>query len=797
MPLPHGALSPFINGEFVHIAKPERSFEALNPQCPNETLAIAIWSKELVDGLIAGMRSAQANFSLLGLAQRLTLVEKFAASILENRDEFKSQLMLELGRSRAAVDEEWRLCEYMLKGLAGFCRKVLAEQTDEAGWSWAYAPVGICLISANVSLPLFSLLSSALPSLVAGNAVCLRPSQHALLSSSLLASCAFHAKLPPGLFQLIYGDLEVYRRLILTGQFDCVLYCGGDESLEQIRRDLSGNHNTRIVLSGGGKNASVVLSSADVEMAANHVVYGATVDCGQRLEATGLAFVHQSVLDAFVSHLVSLVKNMPIGVKANLGNGNEHVMGPLCGANSFERFLRFQGIAARESAETLRWGKPIDNAGNGYFVSPGVHLLSLDKVEKSVYASNAFFGPDVCVVPFEDPLDVVKMLNRMKSARVASLHGANPEDAQALRRQCIVPGFNWNTPTTSVDPFLPSVGRGLAGNSYVTGMRFLFNTVYPRSLSFSKNHFVNELLGVSEKIATKASLVLLFLAIALSAIFSCASYADYKKSVDGNEVVKGKFYPRANRFQLGIGGGGILNQSFINTYMASGYLTYHFSEWHAVSAEGFYGVSSDRNQRTCVENFYKDTVRTAAYGATTKCDPNKEDVTTPRNDATDKEAYGNEYNDQKEGLQKNAPFERKPAYMPIRQIKSMAMLNYQWTPVYGKALWFLSSVGYMDLFANVGVGVAMSDYYPLQDTLVSGELAIEGTANPNEYGIEGRPVPESQTSPTMSLGIGTRFFFLKHMLVDVNLRNFTVLAQTGQSSFMNFIAMWGGVGVLF
>jgi outer membrane beta-barrel protein len=799
-----GVFFPFINGRFSELSKPERTFEAKNPARPAEVIAVSRWSKDLVGEITSGLRLAQAVHQKLGIDERLVVVARFVTALRANSEQFKSAMCLELARSRMAVDEEWAMCESLFEILPGFCRDALSTKSEESGWSWAYAPVGLCLLSSNVALPVYSLLSAALPALVAGNAVCLRPSLHCPLSGRLLATCAQAAEIPPGLVQLIFGDLEAYRRLLHSQQFDCVLYTGGEESLEQIRRDLSTSQNTRMVLCGGGKNAALVLPSADIDAAAAHVLYGATVDCGQRLESTGLAFVHESALEGFVDALVALVKTMPIGVKSDLGEPGRHIMGPLCGATSWERYLRFQGIAARESEETLRWGKPIDNASNGYFVSPGVHLLPLGKVVASVYASNAFFGPDVCVIPVPNAEAAVDALNTMKAARSLSVHAGYEEEVVRVRHDSHVPTVMWNSPTTDLDTHLPTVGRGRAGNSYVTGVRFLFNTVYPRTLNTAGGKLraagsVGKSLGVA--LLAMVGLAASFLTPALHG--ASTARADYKKAVEGNEVVKGKFYPKAGRFQLNVGGGTILNQSFIDTYLIAGSATYHFNEWHAVNVEGFFGISADRTERTCVENFYRDTKRAAQYDESSgECggvaDSTKDNAGTPANAANDSAAYGGSPTpENKQDFERNKPLERKPAYMPIRQINTMLMANYQWTPVYGKALWFLSAVGYLDLYASLGLGVAMSDYTPYVTTFPDGTKTTDGTDNPDWYGEEGRPEVLSETSPTVGMGIGSRFFFAKHFMLNVDLRNFTVIAKTGDSSFMNFFAIWGGVGVLF
>lgn len=473
---------PYINGRFISLDKPEHVFQLHNPANPNDILARSGWHKELVDSILDGMKQAQKKFQLTSIEERLTYVARLRGYLADNHEEIKSQMMLELSRSRAAVEEEWQLCENLFKIFTEFCQRELSVRKEDAGWEWSYAPLGLVLMATNIALPFYSLLSSALPALMGGNAVCVKPSSHCLLSGSLLANGFHQAAFPPGLIQFVYGNMDVFRRLLLTHQFDTVLCTGGEESLEQIRRDASAQQNIRLVLCGGGKNAVYVTEQADLAKAIPNILYGSCVDAGQRLEATGLVFVAKNKLDEFQDQFIAAIKKMPIGAREDLNRRDTHVMEPLCSLNAWDRYLRFQGIAAREACETLRWGKPIDNHSEGYFVSPGVHLMQATKMEKSVYASNAFFGPDVCLIGVEHTEEVISLINSLKSIRALSVHSAEPSLISELHKQCHVPTLLWNAPTTTLHPLAPSSGRGNAGSGYTTGVRFLHATVGPQSI---------------------------------------------------------------------------------------------------------------------------------------------------------------------------------------------------------------------------------------------------------------------------------------------------------------------------
>lgn len=476
---------PYINGHFVPLSKPERVFQSHNPANPNDLLAQAGWNKEFIDPVVNGMKEAQKKFRLTSLEERLNFIKKLIGFLKDNADEIKSNMMLELSRSRIAVEDEWSLCEKLFTLLPKFCESTLSVKTDEEGWEWFYAPLGMVLISSNIALPVYSLLSSVLPALAAGNSVCIRPSSHCLLSGSLLASGFHQASFPDGVVQVVYGDFEVFRRLLLTHQFNTVLYTGGEESLEQLRRDTSIQQNIRLVLCGGGKNAAYVTAQANIDDAIQKVMFGCCLDAGQRLESTGLVFVSNKIVNEFTDKFVSAIKKMPIGAREDLNRSDIHVMEPLCSSTAWERYLRFQGIAAREADETLRWGKPIDNLTEGFFVSPGVHVMNINKVTNSVYASNAFFGPDMCLVPVDNDEQVISVLENLNATRCLSVHALYSEVVSQVRRKSSVPSVLWNLPTTTLNPALPNIGRGNAGNNYVTGMRFLFSSVYPQTLNVS------------------------------------------------------------------------------------------------------------------------------------------------------------------------------------------------------------------------------------------------------------------------------------------------------------------------
>ena len=276
--------------------------------------------------------------------------------------------------------------------------------------------------------------------------------------------------------------------------------------------------------------------------------------------------------------------------------------------------------------------------------------------------------------------------------------------------------------------------------------------------------------------------------LVLMSMFSSEWAFGYRRAVEGKDNVKNKIYPRKKRVEISPYAGLILNQSYIQTFLVGGGLTYNLSDEWGISFDASITSNSDKGERTCIENFYRD--------------PDSQ-LAAP----CDEEGNGGaleELGSRDDGRTANYG----PAYVPIREIENILFLNTVWTPVYGKQLVFLSFTSYFDLYFEFGGGLVNSLFYPEQPILKNGLPArgVEDTssdevtagAEPEDtyaYGIEGRPEAESQSNPTINLGIGQKFHFFNKAHLKISLRNMTLLGT--HSTFENLFVLKFGVGLRF
>ena len=271
-------------------------------------------------------------------------------------------------------------------------------------------------------------------------------------------------------------------------------------------------------------------------------------------------------------------------------------------------------------------------------------------------------------------------------------------------------------------------------------------------------------------------LVAIFLSLGLGSLATQAQA--YEKATEGQDVVMRKLFPKRKRLQIESKGGLILNQSYLNTFLVNGTVSYFFNEEWGMSAEANMAVNIEKGERGCIESFYND----PEFVIGDECGPDVFDQ-----DSSGLANWG-------------------PAYVPIRELKYIIGGNLIWNPVYGKQIVLLSATNYFDVYVTMGGGVAFSDYYALQNDLPDGREARgsfskedragnPGTKDENEIGLFGRPIPESQSSILASASVGQRFHFLERFMVTAELKNYLLIGT--DAGFDTFFSLSGGLGMRF
>jgi acyl-CoA reductase-like NAD-dependent aldehyde dehydrogenase len=253
-------------------------------------------------------------------------------------------------------------------------------------------PIGVVGAIAPWNFPLLLTLWKVGPALAAGNSVVVKPDEHTPLSILEFARIAERNGLPPGVLNIVPGDgREAGARLASHPDIGKIAFTGSTEVGREIMRLASGTVK-QVTLELGGKGPSIVLDDADLDMAADGVLYGCFVYSGQVCESGTRALVPRSIYDEFVERLVTRAQTIEVGPTRDWDTD----MGPVINAKQQARILEFVRGAGADGATVVLGGQAID--GPGFWVQPTIVTGVTNDMR---IAREEVFGPVLVVIAYD------------------------------------------------------------------------------------------------------------------------------------------------------------------------------------------------------------------------------------------------------------------------------------------------------------------------------------------------------------------------------------------------------------
>lgn len=229
-------------------------------------------------------------------------------------------------------------------------------------------PVGVVAMITPWNDPTLTPARKLGPALVSGNTVVLKPARETPLAADLLVRALVEAGLPDGVLNMLVAEHAVFDAAVLASErLAAVTFTGSTAVGLGLSRRLAGR-NVRLQAEMGGKNASVVLADADLELAVATILGAAFGQAGQRCTATSRVIVEDAVHDAFVARLGQALAGLAPGPSLDPATR----IGPLVSRRQQQEVLAHIARAREAGGEiVLGGGVPQDAAcAHGCFVEP-------------------------------------------------------------------------------------------------------------------------------------------------------------------------------------------------------------------------------------------------------------------------------------------------------------------------------------------------------------------------------------------------------------------------------------------
>ncbi len=277
-------------------------------------------------------------------------------------------------------------------------------------------PLGVVGLITPWNFPIAIPAWKMAPALVSGNSVVIKPASQAPAMTFEIARALAEAGLPKGVLSVVTGDgRSVGGELATNPAVVAVSFTGSYSVGQQIYKQLA-ERMARAQMEMGGKNPTIVLGDADLDLAATLVAKAGFGLTGQACTATSRAIVEKSVVEPFIEKLAAKAKALKVG--NGLTQGVE--MGPAVNQQELDGNFEHIQHAQREGAKVVVGGQRLSEGelAQGFFMSPAVLR---DVTPKMRIAREEVFGPVVAVMAVENFDEALALANSLDVGLSASI----------------------------------------------------------------------------------------------------------------------------------------------------------------------------------------------------------------------------------------------------------------------------------------------------------------------------------------------------------------------------------------
>ncbi len=410
----------FIAGEWVSAAT-GKTYQNLNPADTRET--VATYQQSSQAEAVAAINAATAAFAVwaaMTSVARGRILSKSSQLLEARKAELAELLTREEGKTLAeATGEVQRACD-ILRFFGGLSYTIggqtIPHDLPQNLLFTRREPLGVVGLITPWNFPIAIPAWKLAPALVSGNTVVLKPASQAPAMSFEIAKVLAEAGLPKGVFNVVTGDgRSVGGELATNASVAALSFTGSTKVGTQIYQQLA-QRMARAQMEMGGKNPTIVLADADLDLAARLVSIAGFGLTGQACTATSRVIVEKSVAAQFTEKLIEKAKAIVVGNGLKQGV----TMGPAVNEQEFKGNFDYIEIAKNEGGTVAYGGTRLGDGelAHGFFMQPTI----ITGVTPSMrIAKEEVFGPVIAIIAVENFDEAMAVANGIDVGLSASI----------------------------------------------------------------------------------------------------------------------------------------------------------------------------------------------------------------------------------------------------------------------------------------------------------------------------------------------------------------------------------------
>lgn len=421
----------WIGGIWV-AAQSGRMIELVSPNSEAVIGSVAEADESDMDAAVAAARAAfdTGPWARTSPAERIAILKKMAVHLHTRTDDLARAWTLQMGGLASFAPMMTAGATMGLETIISIAEAFkFVEQRPSTGAAVgliAQEPVGVVAAIAPWNGPYGIMLNKVGYALAAGCTVIMKPSPETPLEAYIIAEAAEAAGVPAGVVNLVCGHREASDHLVCNPGVDKVSFTGSTVAGKRIA-SVCGERIARTTLELGGKSAAIVLDDFPIEAAAAMLAGTACMMSGQVCAMLSRVLVSRHRHDVLAAAIAAEMAKITIGHSDDPATQ----LGPVAMKRQLERIEMYIEEGKR-TATLICGGKRPAHLATGYFIEPTLfaHVDNASRI-----AQEEIFGPVLCLIPYDDEEDAIRIANESHFGLNGSVLTHDVEAAYRIARR--------------------------------------------------------------------------------------------------------------------------------------------------------------------------------------------------------------------------------------------------------------------------------------------------------------------------------------------------------------------------
>jgi RHH-type transcriptional regulator, proline utilization regulon repressor / proline dehydrogenase / delta 1-pyrroline-5-carboxylate dehydrogenase len=415
-----------------------RTLDSVDPAAPDEVVGtVAYGGRAEAEAAVAAARAALPAWRDAAPAERAAVLFRAAEIMRAEAMELSALMTLEAAKpwreAGGDTDEAIDFLEYYGREMLRLGTPRRMGHVPGEHNLYFYQPRGVALVIAPWNFPLAILTGMTSAALVAGNPVIVKPAGPTPVIAAHLVRILEAAGAPAGTVNFLPSPGgEVGDFLVRHPGVDLIAFTGsmdvGLRIISQAAQNPAEDGVKKVIAEMGGKNAIIVDTDADLDVAVAETIVSAFHYAGQKCSAASRVIVLEAAYDDFVRRLTEATRSLRVGPAEDPAAR----VPPVISAEARDKIEGYVRQGEQEATLAAAAAPPEGGDPGGFYVLPRVFT---GVRPDAVIAQEEIFGPVVAVMKAADLDEALAIANGVRYALTGGLISRSPATIARVRRE--------------------------------------------------------------------------------------------------------------------------------------------------------------------------------------------------------------------------------------------------------------------------------------------------------------------------------------------------------------------------